>query len=351
MVAIILILFLSSKAFYYFAPFIIAFGLASLMEPLVRVITKRTKISRKIVSAFSVIIVIALIAFLIFIIIFRVITEIKGMRHVIPLFINEVYRNIDSLNTGGNNILIQLPEELTQIIGGALTSLFSTLENILNYIFKGILNTAVSLPAALIFILVTILSTYFISSGKEDMRHAFKSKLPEAYYDKYRTIKDEVFLAIFKLLTAYLIIMSITFTEVLIGLSIIGVKYALLLAFIICLVDILPVLGTGTVMIPWTLYEFINGSTRMGVALLILYIIILVIRQMIEPKIIGHQIGVHPLITLMSIYVGLKLLGPFGLLLGPITMVIIKTILSVLYKDKSILDILFKPVSYDLNNK
>jgi len=155
-------------------------------------------------------------------------------------------------------------------------------------------------------------------------------------------MKNGVFSSLFKLLTAYLIIMSITFTELLIGLSIIHVKYSIVFAFLICIVDILPVLGTGTILIPWTIYEFIIRDTRMGVSVLTLYIVILVVRQLLEPKIIGHQIGVHPLISLISIYAGLQLLGAIGLILGPIIMIIIKNTYSILYKDKKCTGYIFQ---------
>lgn len=344
---IILGVFVTFKSLRYLAPFLVAYIIASIMEPLVKFIVGKTKIPRKIISAIILVGVIALLGSIFYMLIGIILHEVKGMMHTTPGFIKQIYKNIDMLTNGKNNFIVGLPDELTSLIKSGVDGLFSTLENWLNFLFTAIFNYAVSLPSALVFLIVTILSTYFISSERKEIKHRFKSKIPEELYSNFSGMKKGIFSSLFKLITAYLIIMTITFTEVLVGLSIINVRYALILAFLICLVDILPVLGTGTVLIPWIIYEFTTGNNKMGFSILILYGVIFIVRQMIEPKIIGNQIGVHPLISLLSIYGGLKLLGPEGLFLGPIIMIIIKNTYAILYKDKSIQEIFFKLKSED----
>lgn len=102
--------------------------------------------------------------------------------------------------------------------------------------------------------------------------------------------------------------MIITFSELLVGLLVIGIENPLLIALTIAVVDVLPVLGAGTVLIPWGIVNIIFGNTKLGLSLLLLYVIILFVRQLIEPKIVGQQIGVHPLLTLFGMYVGLQIL-------------------------------------------
>lgn len=339
---IILVIFLSFKSIKYLAPFIAAFILASIMEPLVNFLTKKTKIPRKIISAIAVVAVTVLLGFILYLTVSKILIEIKELMHTTPHFVRELYRNVDLINSGSSKFIIGLPEELTKFIRSGITGSFDTVENVLNSVFRAIFDYAISLPSTLVFVIITILSTYFISSGRNEFRSSIKSKIPEDLYSNFSGMKNGVFSSLVKLLTAYLIIMSITFTELLIGLSIIGVKYSIVLAFVICIVDILPVIGTGTVLVPWTIYELAIGDTRMAASIFILYIVILVVRQIIEPKIVGHQIGVHPLASLMSIYIGLKLLGAIGLILGPIIMIIIKNTYSIIYKDKSIQDIFFR---------
>jgi sporulation integral membrane protein YtvI len=119
-------------------------------------------------------------------------------------------------------------------------------------------------------------------------------------------------------LKAYLLIMLITFFEVFIGLSILKVNYAFILAIVIAIVDILPVLGTGAVLVPWAILAFIGGNAPLGIGLIVLYGVTLIARQIIEPRIIGSTLGLHPLMTLASVYIGLKLLGLAGIFIGPI---------------------------------
>jgi sporulation integral membrane protein YtvI len=341
-IALVIGLFLVYKSAYYLLPFIIAFALSSLMEPLIRLLITKAKIPRKLSAAISLVVVLIVLGYLVTAIVTKVVGEIKALVSSSPQFINDVYQNIVNLSNRSNDLLISVPEELTLYIGSIVESLFKSVSSILNSLLDQVLSFAISLPSALIFFLITILSTYFMSSGRREIGTALKSQLPEDWYEKILTIRNEVFLSLFQLIKAYLIIMSITFTEILIGFSVMGLKYSLILAFLICIVDILPVLGTGTVLIPWSVYSFLTGDTKMGIFLVIMYVVILIIRQVIEPKIVGQQIGVHPLLTLMAIYIGLKIFGAIGLMLGPIIMLIIKNTLSVLFRGKSIFDILFK---------
>lgn len=343
-IMLLVILFLAYKSIFYLSPFIVAFALSSLIEPLVRILVSKAKLPRSLAAAISLILVLIVLGFLATIVITKVIVEVKGIADNSPFFINEVYRNILRLSTKGNDLYISLPIEVTAHIGGLIGSALKSISNLINPILRGVVFTATSLPSALIFFLITILSTFFMISGRRDIANGLKSRIPEFWYSEIITIKNEVFSSLFKLVKAYLIIMSITFTELLIGFTIIKLRYAIILALLICLIDILPVLGSGTILIPWSIYSLITGNTKLAISLVVLYAIILIIRQMIEPKIIGNQIGVHPLATLMSIYIGLKLFGAPGLMLGPIIMLILKNIVSSIFRDKTILDLLFTEV-------
>jgi sporulation integral membrane protein YtvI len=338
------LLFLAFKSTYYLAPFIIAFALSSLMEPLIRFLMGKIKLSRSIASVISLILMLILIGFVATTLVGKIISEVKGIAYSYPQLIHEFYRNIVDLSTRGNDFYISLPEEVTQHIGGLMENTIKTVTNLVNPLLKGVAFTAASIPGAFIFLLITILSTFFMASGRKDISNALNSKIPQNWYDKIIMIRDDVFSSLFKLIKAYMIIMSITFTELLIGFSILQLKYALVLAFITCIIDILPVLGSGTVLIPWAAYSLITGNSKLAIGLGLLYVIILIVRQILEPKIIGDQIGVHPLITLIAIYIGLKVFGAIGLMLGPILMLVLKNIFSTVYKDKTILDLLFKKV-------
>ena len=120
--------------------------------------------------------------------------------------------------------------------------------------------------------------------------------------------------------------MLLTFFELTVGLHILGIKNALVIAFLIAIFDVLPVLGTGGIMLPWILISFLNNQVKTGVGLLILYLVITVIRNIIEPKIVGKQIGLHPLLMLMCMYLGARLFGFLGIFILPILILIVQNL-------------------------
>ena len=120
--------------------------------------------------------------------------------------------------------------------------------------------------------------------------------------------------------------MTLTFIDISVGLTILGVDNALAIALVIAVFDVLPVLGTGGIMIPWFLFCFMNAQPKLGVGLLILYLIITIIRNIIEPKVVGKQIGLHPLLMLLCMYLGVKLFGFLGLFIMPFLILILQNL-------------------------
>lgn len=339
-------LFLLYKLSFYAAPFIIAFGISSLMEPIIRLLMKKLKLSRKAAAPISLLAILSSFGVILVLVIIKLIAEIRSISHILPKSISELYENISTLVSKGTDIYNWLPSEITDNIGSVISNISNSLVNLLNTILKGVFEgafaTAISIPEALVFTIATILSTYFISSDRDKIYSFFKSQLPESWVNKFISIKNDMFSALFGYIRAQLILMSITFTELFIGFSFIHIKYALLLAFVISIVDALPILGTGGILIPWSIYELLNGNLRMAVSLVIIYVIVLIVRQLIEPKILGQQIGIHPLLTLIAMYAGLKLIGFAGLILGPVTVLVLKNIFSGMMKNKTLKDVFDK---------
>jgi sporulation integral membrane protein YtvI len=353
--AVLLGVFLVYKLSYFIAPFLIAFLIASLLEPVVRFMVRKMKISRKVAAPVVLLVFIAGFGVLLILAILRIINEIKSFSNMLPRIFNDIYANAMFLIDKASDAYDQwLPPEVTYNIESIITNITSSLINMAksfaSTLVKGAFSTAFSIPEIVIFIAVTILSTYFLMSDRDKIFKYFKTHFPDKWVSKVTSFKNDTFSALFRYLKAQLIIMTITFAELFIGLSIIRVKYALILAFVISIIDILPILGTGTILIPWSLYNFLTGDIRMGVSLIILYVIILIVRQMIEPKIVGYQLGLYPLLTLMAMYIGLKLIGVLGLILGPIAFLLVKNILMGIFKNRSVREILSNPVPRQNNS-
>ena len=141
-----------------------------------------------------------------------------------------------------------------------------------------------------------------------------------------REIKNDLLTALVGYLKALLVLVTISFFVVLTGYTILGVKYSLFLAIITAISDILPVLGPGTILIPGSIIHLINGNYYMAVGFIVLYVLVTIVRQFLEPRIVGGNIGLHPLITLLSMYLGFRFLGVIGLIFGPIFTIILKSL-------------------------
>ncbi len=343
-IGIIIGLLLIYKSIKYFLPFIIAFLIAQLMEPVIRFLGKRAKIPRKVGTLISLILIISIIGLIILFIIASFINQLKDIINYMPGVVTELYDNIQKVSSGQIKILnIEIPQEFTSHIESMAISLLSYFMSIVNKIVKGAFYTAFSFPEILLFTLTTIISTYFIASGRYTIMDYVKSQVPKEWHNNIREMKHDSVISIVKLIKAYIIILLITFSELFLGLSILKVKYAFVIAILISIIDLLPVLGTGIVIIPWAIYNLFFGKIYMAVGLFLLWLVILIVRQVVEPRIISSQIGVHPLVTLMGIYIGFKLIGPGGLILGPLTVLTIKGIFAMVLKEKSLYEFLKKP--------
>ena len=150
--------------------------------------------------------------------------------------------------------------------------------------------------------------------------------LPKRAKTNSRTVFVDLKRAFFGFIKAQLTLISITTIIILIGLLVLRVNYAITIALVTGLVDIIPYLGTGLIFVPWIIYEFITGDINLAIGLVVLYVIVLVQRQIMEPKVLSSNIGMDPLATLISLFVGFKLIGFLGLIVGPITLVILTTL-------------------------
>jgi predicted PurR-regulated permease PerM len=158
-----------------------------------------------------------------------------------------------------------------------------------------------------------IVSSFYMVFDYEGIARWFTASIPDKYLAIFFEIKDFCENRLLKILGSYITIMAVTFAELFLGFSIIGISNSGMWAFIISLLDILPILGVGTVLIPWGISSIITGRFFLGIALLILYLIITVVRNFVEPKLVGTNLGLHPLATLISMIVGLRLFGFVGM--------------------------------------
>ncbi len=214
----------------------------------------------------------------------------------------------------------------TSLFEGALGALLSSLTASLPTLAMGFVSR---IPGVLLFFAVTVIAAFYFASDGQRMGGAMLSCLPSRWQEKLPRLREKTKRTLLGYAKAYLLLMLLTFCQVYLGLTILRVKYAFLPALLIAVVDLLPILGTGTVLVPWALFSFLSGDAGTGTGLLILYAVILILRQLLEPKIVGESLGLHPLAALASVYLGIVLLGIGGIFVGPVVALFLKELFFV----------------------
>lgn len=309
----------------YLMPFIVGFVVAFLLKPLVTRLTSKFG-----ENTYIRMIVVALFYLVIGVVIFGLIVFLIGFSKNSYASIKTLY--VDTLLPTGLNLydnakqqIGQLTPEVQDVLLKTLDSLINVGKNLVSSISGTLIATVSSIPSLLISILIAIIASIFFTLDYQNIVANTFNVLPKRWSYLIIEVKNTFMNTIGKYLIAYGKLITLTFAELSLGFLLIGIKNPFGLAFLIAVVDILPVLGTGTIMIPWFIAEFILGNPTMGFSLLALYLIITIIRNILEPKVVGAQIGLHPLLTLICIYVGMKLAGFAGLFGLPIAVVILKT--------------------------
>ena len=311
--------------FPFFAPFIIAVIVSYINEPVIRILQK-FKISRRIAAVISLLITMSILVTVITLGIIKLYDELTILRNNLTVYSNDFSTQFDNITDKITSFYNALPYEATEAISKNLSSISNKLTNIITAIIQYTINTASSIPKLTVFLIVTILATYFISSDKKKISIFFYKQIPLTWRKKLPHLKKDTFNALFGYFKAILILMGFTFVEVSVGLYILDVKYALVIALIVGISEAIPIVGTGAVMVPWILWNIFIGNMPLALGLAIIYILGVLIRQIMEPKIIGSQIGLHPLVTLLSMYVGLKFFGVLGMFIGPMSLIIVKNL-------------------------
>lgn len=328
--AVLVATFVLPKAVTYILPFVVAGVVSVIITPLVNVMTDKLKIPRKISTFVSIVIVLAIIGLVVFNIAYQAVA-----------FLQNLALDIPDMLSGGiqlpgwiirlNAYIIRLPESMQQFVDNIKDNLINNISEIIQPATTATIKLARSiaskLPTIIIFTVVTILATYFLSYDKKRLSEFLNKHMSYSAVNKIRKLKNGLYQALGAYVRAQLIMMCIMFTLLTIGYIILGIDSPMFFAFITAIVDAVPILGTGTILIPWAIISLIMGDFSRGIGLGIMYICALMIRQFTEPRIVSSQIGLHPLITLMAMYIGLMMFGVFGMIIGPVvTIVVIKAL-------------------------
>jgi sporulation integral membrane protein YtvI len=339
---VIAVIILSLFTLYYIwklaYPFVIAVGIALLINPLVNMLETRGKLPRVWAVVLSLLLIAGVFAGLITLLIAEIVSGANYLSEVLPQhvrtlvtfaedfivgqvipFYHQIAGIFKNLDAGQQSTILENIEtagsKVAQSAGDFLQNFFQRLPQLISWI-----------PNAASVLIFAALATFFISKDWYTLSAKADRLVPGKAMTSGRTVFIDLKKALFGFIRAQFTLISITAIIVLIGLIILRVDYAITIALVSGLVDILPYLGTGAVFVPWIAYEFIAGDAGLGIGLSVLYLVVVVQRQIMEPKILSSSIGLDPLATLIALFVGFKLIGFLGLIVGPVVLVILSTL-------------------------
>lgn len=353
-------------ALYYFfmkyaldvvAPFVFAFLVALLLQKPIRFISQKSRVPKKLVAVVTVLVILCAALGIVAFVGYKLVAEFKSFGEFVVFKLNNLPQTLGSVRDWLLGVIDFLPQKAEAALAESINGFFGDLikntakngiaglggemalpENfslsMLATPLGGILSTAKRIPFIMTAVLISIIACFFVTTDYDNIVSMVKRnvsvKQEQAIVRTKRLFSD----VIGKMVKSYATIIFITFCEVAIGLNLLSLfniykgGYIVAISIITALLDILPVFGTGTVLIPWAIYSFIMGDIPFSIGLVVLYILITVIRQIIEPHLVAMNVGIHPILTLAGMYIGIQLFGVIGIFALPITLVLIKTLNS-----------------------
>ena len=291
-------------------PFVVGVVIAVAFRHPIDKIVQKTHIKRGFVSVLILIIFYGLIGFIISLIGFKVFNFLLDLFDNLPTLYETSIQ--PAIRSGAENLMINFPVlkvYLSSFLDNIGQSIFTFLTNTSSTIIGTITSIAGQLPSLLINFVFTIVASFFFTIDYYRITRFIMRQFNAEHREVIINLKDNGIGTLGKFFKAYATIISVTFLELSIGFWIIGIPNPLLFGGLISIIDVMPILGTGAVLIPWSVIAFVLGNTRIGVGMLVLYIVITIVRQTIEPRIVGQQIGLHPLVTLLLMFVGTQLMA------------------------------------------
>ena len=333
LILLLILGYIGIKMSVFYLPFLIAFIISLMIEPAIKYLMKKTKLTRKMSSIIIFIIVFSIIIGIITWGVISLISESTNLLQALNIYIDKAYTQIQDVISKLEITKISISDNVLDIAQNASRELLLKVSTWLTQFLTKLINAITSIPVIGIYTVITILSVYFICTDKIYILDLMEHHMPKKWVQKIGTHIKEISKSLGGYLKAEATLILVSFVISVIGLyfrKFIGldIKYPLLIALAIGFVDALPILGSGTVMIPWAIISALNGNLRLGIAIIILWIIMSIVRQILEPKIVSGKIGIHPIFTLIAMYTGFKIIGVMGMLVGPIVLIILKNIFA-----------------------
>lgn len=322
-----LIVFLVPRLLVFFLPFVIGWVIALIASPLVRFFEEKVKIRRKAGSAFVIIVVIGLVVLVLYLVGAKLGEEVVRFINSLPDIWESMERDLTEIGGNLSVIYSRLPIDMQDSINNIINQVGSYMGELIGSLssptIAAVGNFAKQLPSIIIGLIMSLLSSYFFVAEKGQVHQWFRNHMPRSVQMRYDIMKRSLGKAVGGYLKAQLKIEVWMYLLLVIGLGILRIDYALLIALGIACLDFLPFFGTGTVMVPWAIIKILSADYQIAIGLLIIWGVGQLARQVIQPKIVGDSIGVPPIPTLFLLFIGYKLAGVIGMIIAvPIGLIV-----------------------------
>lgn len=328
LIGTILFIYFGYRLLGFFMPFVVGWVISYIASPVVDWLEKKFRIVKKLGSAIIIIGVLAVVVFLMYFVVSRLWRESISLVQNMPEMYRDLESGFDQIGGSLNGVFERLPVAVQNGWHEMADNLDKTVGDLMSRVSEPTVtaagNFAKRIPSMLIAVIVTFISAYFFIADRESVIRWFKKISPEPITSRMSMVIANLKYAVGGYFKAQFKIMAVVFAILLAGFSIAGVHFSILLALAIAFLDFLPFFGTGTALIPWALYKFMVGDYKMVVALVVIYAVSQLVRQLIQPKLVGDSMGLNPLFTLALLYVGYKIGSVLGMIFAvPVGLIVV----------------------------
>lgn len=323
-----IVILLARYALGVVMPFLIALLVSLLLKPAVSFFHEKWKLPRGLTGILFVVVFYAVLGLLLIVLGVQLFAAAKSFFLTLPsLYTNSIVpwmkRIFTSLQDFASRLDPQAAAAYNAVSSNLTSSLGDTIVNLSKRVVSWVTGFTLKAPGFLLKLLITVIATVFLTVDFPKIKAFVMRQFSPHWRNLLHDARVHLGRTLWSYTRSYALILLITFGEIALGLTIIGIDHAVGIAVAIAIFDILPVVGSGLVLLPWTIFTLISGNIVQGIGLAVLYVVVIIVRQIMEPKIVGDRVGLHPLVTLLSMVLGTYLFGGIGLLGLPITVALI----------------------------
>jgi len=315
-------------ALVWLLPFLLALGLAAVLEPLMERARRCLRLKRGFTAAMVTLVLVGGLLIVLIVLLVQAAEQALALLTALPEKLAALPETLERVQRRMDDFCAACPEGVRRWVQEGLDGLPRLASSLASQVsaaaLRGLTALMGALPGLFLACGTTVLAVFFTLSSYPAVMAFLRRQLPPERLARAGGVKASVLATMGKWLKAECILLLVTFAQLFVGFLLLGQEYALLLALLIALIDALPVFGTGTVLLPWAAVLCIGGNVPRGIALTALYAVIAVVRSVLEPKVMAAQVGLPPLVALMAMYVGFCVMGVAGMVLLPLALLVVK---------------------------